>query len=146
MHALRACHCKSKADLFLYSYINSLLHHFHGNTVFFLLNPKLNSLSVMYIQIIKFDSWVPYDKALKHLNISRFDVNSHSNTFRTFQQQLVDPQTKYCVSITSFTTLIPFLKVVLCRHVITQIRFGCPFSKTKISNFMVRFRSFLGRC
>ena len=44
VHALRACHCKSKADLY-----NS-----------FLLNSKLNSLSVMYIQIIKFDSWVPY--------------------------------------------------------------------------------------
>ena len=47
----------------------------------------------------------------------------------------MDPQTKYRVSITSFTTLISFLKGVLCRHVITQIRFGCQFSKTKISNF-----------
>ena len=59
VHALRACHCKSKADLCLYSYINSCYTIF---TViqYFLLNSKLNSLSVMYIQIIKFDSWVPY--------------------------------------------------------------------------------------
>ena len=36
VHALRACQCKSKADLCPYTYIyKQLLKHFHGNTVIF---------------------------------------------------------------------------------------------------------------
>ena len=49
-----------------------------------------------------------------------------------FQQQLVDPQTKNCVSrALLITPLISFL--VPCRHVIIQFRSGCQFSN--ISNF-----------
>ena len=52
VHALRACHYKSKTDLYLYIYTNNYNICYNIFTVIkvFLLNSKLNSLSVMYIQ------------------------------------------------------------------------------------------------
>ena len=55
-HACTVCMSLQKTDLCLYIYINSLYNIFTVIQYFF----KLNSLSVMYTQIIKFDSWVPY--------------------------------------------------------------------------------------
>ena len=61
--------------------IKQLLKHFHGNTVIFY------SLSVMYIQIIKFDSWVAYvESRVRKYQFLRTAVLmlSHSNFYCSF--------------------------------------------------------------
>ena len=53
-----------------------------------MLNSKLNSLSVMYIQIIKFDSWVPYGASVTRY-FSRQLLNKHAKITK-IEKKLLD--------------------------------------------------------
>ena len=69
---------------------------------YFLLNSKLNSLSVMYIQIIKFDSWVPYD-FINLLSFLKVKIDFYSIGFGNIVALLA--QVRICIILSLLTIL-----------------------------------------